>query len=156
MTTTTTYLVRNPADEHETSAWICQAVSEADAAHQYLAQFWSAYQDDETGRWRSPTYTGDIHGGDLEITQADSPSSRRPAQWIEQAAASGKTLWLGARALQVTYDEQVALCTACGGDHYTLRSAEFRGTTADGRKWEVRIDAQRFGHVNPATGLVTY
>lgn len=85
-----------------------------------------------------------------------STPTTRTAQWIAQAATSGKTLWLGARTLSVSRDEQVALCTACGGDRGTLRAGEFRGTTADGRKWDIRIDAQRFGHANHVTGLVTY
>jgi len=62
----TTFTVRNHSDENETSAWTCQATSMRDAAHQYLAEFWSAEQRDD-GSWFSPTYEGDIDGGDLEI-----------------------------------------------------------------------------------------
>jgi hypothetical protein len=66
-----TYAVRNQADEAETEAWECQASSAKEAAHQYLAEFWSAEQYPEghpkAGRWWSPTYTGDIDGADLEI-----------------------------------------------------------------------------------------
>jgi len=68
MSTTTlqTFIVRNPSDENETEAWTCEAASMRDAAHRYLATFWSAEQRDN-GTWFSPTYTGDIDGGDLEI-----------------------------------------------------------------------------------------
>lgn len=66
-----TYAVRNPHDPDEKEAWICQAESMKDAAHLYLAEFWSAEpyedRDGKDGTWRSPTYTGDIDGADLDI-----------------------------------------------------------------------------------------
>lgn len=67
MTTTITYSVRNPSDDTETSAWTCETSSSVGAAHQYLAEFWSAEQR-EDGSWYSPTYTGDIDGADLSIS----------------------------------------------------------------------------------------
>lgn len=66
----TLYAVRNLSDENETCPWICRATSEIDAAHQYLAEFWSAEQYDD-GSWHSPTYDGDIDGDDLQIEIVD-------------------------------------------------------------------------------------
>lgn len=60
------FSVRNPADENERREWQCMATSAVEAAHQYLAAFWSAEQR-EDGSWFSPTYEGDIDGDDLEI-----------------------------------------------------------------------------------------
>ena len=64
---TVTYTVRNLSDSNEAAAWTCEATSSVDAAHQYLAEFWSAEQR-EDGSWTSPTYEGDIDGDDLEIS----------------------------------------------------------------------------------------
>lgn len=134
--TTYTYSVRNPSDENETSSWICEASSEIDAAHQYLAEWWSAEKRDD-GSWYSPTYSGDIDGDDLIISHTN-----RSKNWIKKSAQSGEITHVGRDACATTeeLDELLALCDDSADNTSVAGEYEYWGTTDGGSTWRVHVE----------------